>query len=121
MDRIDHCPVRISAVIIKRMYATQRSFSDLEYAGKRTVTGRDRFLGEINSVTPWTPLTAELISFYPKIDGRGRPPIGLLRMLRTYIAQQCIGLFNKGIEDAIYDSHAALRPIGVDDLVQPET
>jgi IS5 family transposase len=31
----------------------QRSFSDLEYAAKKEPTRRDRFLAEIDSVTPW--------------------------------------------------------------------
>ena len=35
--------------------------------------------------------------------GGGRPPIGLERMLRMHIAQQCLGLSDEGIEDAIYD------------------
>lgn len=30
----------------------QASFSELEYAAKKKVTRRDRFLGEINAVTP---------------------------------------------------------------------
>lgn len=78
----------------------QSSFSDLEYGAKKKVTWRDRFLGEINAVTPWSALVAEIEPFYPKGEGRGRPPIGLERMLRMYIAQQCFGLSDEGIEDA---------------------
>ena len=70
----------------------QASFSDLEYAAKRRVTRRDRFLSEIEAVTPWLALVAEIEPFYPKGVGRGRPPIGVHRMLRMYIAQQCFGL-----------------------------
>lgn len=36
----------------------QGSFSDLEYAAKKKVARRDRFLGEINAVTPWLALVA---------------------------------------------------------------
>ena len=64
----------------------QRSFSELEYAAKKKVTRRDRFLGEINAVTPWSVLTAEVEPFYPNGEGRGRPPIGLERMGRMSIA-----------------------------------
>ena len=92
----------------------QRSFSDLEYAAKKKVTRRDRFLGEIDAVTPWSVLVAEVEPFYPKGDSRGRPPIGLARMLRMYIAQQCFGLSDEGIEDAIYDSQAVRAFIGID-------
>jgi IS5 family transposase len=92
----------------------QRSFSELEYAAKKKVTRRDRFLGEINTVTPWSALVTELTPFYPKGEGRGRPPIGVERMLRMYIAQQCFGLSDEGIEDAIYDSQAIRSFVGID-------
>jgi IS5 family transposase len=35
-------------------------------------------------------------------------------MLRMYIAQQCLGLSDEGIEDALYDSHAVRRFVGMD-------
>ena len=44
----------------------------------------------------------------------GRPPIGLARMLRMYVAQQCFGLSDEGIEDALYDSQAIRRFVGID-------
>ncbi len=74
----------------------QRSFSDLEYGSKKQVTRRERFLGEIEKVTPWAALVTELEPFCPKGEGRGRPPIGLERMLRMYIVQQCVGLSDEG-------------------------
>lgn len=92
----------------------QRSFSDLEYDAKKKVTRRDRFLGEIDAVTPWPALLAEVEPFYPKGEGRGRPPIGLARMLRMYIAQQCFGLSDEGTEDALYDSQAIRSFVGID-------
>jgi hypothetical protein len=52
--------------------------------------------------------------FYPKVEGAGRPPIGLARMLRMYVAQQCFGLSDEGIEDAIYDSQAIRAFVGID-------
>lgn len=92
----------------------QSSFSDLEYAAKKKVTRRDRFLAEIEAATPWDALLTELNCFYPTGEGRGRPPIGLARMLRMYVAQQCFGLSDEGIEDAIYDSQAIRRFVGID-------
>ena len=92
----------------------QASFSELEYAAKKKVTRRDRFLGQINTVTPWSALVAEVQPFYPKGEGRGRPPVGVERMLRMYIAQQCFGLSDEGIEDAIYDSQAIRGFVGTD-------
>jgi len=98
----------------ERALTMQASFSDLEYAAKKRVTRRDRFLSEIEAVTPWSALVAEIEPFYPKGEGRGRPPIGVKRMLRMYIAQQCFGLSDEGIEDAIYDSQAIRGFIGID-------
>lgn len=92
----------------------QSSFSDLEYAAKKKLTRRDRFLAEIDAVTPWAALVAELEPFYPKGKGRGRPPVGLERMLRMYVAQQCFGLSDEGIEDAVYDSQSIRRFVGID-------
>ncbi|MBB5370434.1 IS5 family transposase [Janthinobacterium sp. K2Li3] len=52
--------------------------------------------------------------FYPKVDGAGRPPIGLARMLRMYVTQQCFGLSDEGIEDAIYNSQSIRAFVGID-------
>lgn len=92
----------------------QSSFSELEYAAKKKQTRRDRFLAEIEAVTPWSALEAEIEPFYPKGAGRGRPPIGVRRMLRMYVAQQCFGLSDEGIEYAIYDSQAIRGFVGID-------
>ena len=92
----------------------QTSFSELEYAAKKKQTRRDRFLSDIEAGTKWAALTAAVASHYPSSGGRGRPPIGLERMLRMYIAQHCFGLSDEGIEDALYDSQAIRRLVGID-------
>ncbi|ATQ74174.1 IS5/IS1182 family transposase [Massilia violaceinigra] len=92
----------------------QKSFSDLEYAAKKKLTRRDVFLAKIDSVTPWSQLHALIEPFYPKVVGAGRPPIGLARMLRMYVVQQCFGLSDEGIEDAVYDSQAIRGFVGID-------
>jgi IS5 family transposase len=92
----------------------QKSFSDLEYAAKKKLTRRDRFLSEIEVATPWGQLHKLIEPYYPRVSGAGRPPIGLARMLRMYVAQQCFGLSDEGIEDAIYDSQAIRAFVGVD-------
>jgi IS5 family transposase len=81
----------------------QSSFSALEYAAKKKMTRRDRFLGEIEAVTPWSDLVAEILPFYPKGEGRGRPPIGLERMLRMYCVANWFNLSDEACEDALYD------------------
>jgi IS5 family transposase len=92
----------------------QKSFSDLEYAAKKKLTRRDRFLAKIDEVTPWSQLHQQIEPFYPKAEGAGRPPVGLARMLRMYVAQQCFGLSDEGMEDAIYDSQAIRGFVGID-------
>ena len=92
----------------------QSSFSELEYGAKKKVSRRDRFLSEIEAITPWSELERTLIPCYPSAGGRGRPPIGLSRMLRMYVAQQCFGLSDEGTEDALYDSQAIRRFVGID-------
>jgi IS5 family transposase len=57
---------------------------------------------------------ARLRPFYPKGE-RGRPPIGLERMLRIYFLQQWYGLADEALEDALYDSQA-LRGFAAIDL-----
>jgi transposase, IS5 family len=94
--------------------SVQTSFSELEYASKKKLTRRDRFLAQIEAVTPWSILEQTIAPFYPSSGGRGRPPIGLGRMLRMYVAQQCFGLSDEGIEDALYDSQAIRRFVGID-------
>ena len=91
----------------------QKGFSDLEYAAKKKLMRRDRFLAKIDSVTPWSKLHELTEPHYPKVEGAGRPPIGLARMLRMYVAQQCVGLSDEGIEDAIH--RQAIRAfVGID-------
>ena len=92
----------------------QTSFSDYEYASKKRQTRRDRFLAEMEAMTPWGELVSAIERQYPKGGGRGRPPIGLERMLRMYTAQNCFRLSEEGIEDAIYDSQAIRRFVGID-------
>ena len=45
---------------------------------------------------------------------RGRPPIGLERMLRIYFLQQWYGLADEAVEDALYDSQALRGFSGID-------
>jgi IS5 family transposase len=83
----------------------QTSFSQAEFADKKKLTRREKFLARMEEIIPWSALLAVIAPFYPKGE-RGRPPIGLERMLRVYFLQQWYGLADEAIEDAIYDSQA---------------
>ena len=91
----------------------QGSFSQAEYAGKKKQTRRDKFLAEMERVVPWARLVERLRPFYPKGE-RGRPPVGLERMLRLYFLQQWYGLADEALEDALYDSQALRGFTGID-------
>jgi IS5 family transposase len=91
----------------------QGSFSQAECAGKKKQTRRDKFLTEMEQVVPWARLVARLRPFYPTGE-RGRPPIGLERMLRLYFVQQWYGLADEALEDALYDSQALRGFAGIE-------
>ena len=91
----------------------QSSFAQAEYAQKKKLTRRDRFLAEMEAVVPWARLVARLQPLYPKGE-RGRPPIGLERMLRLYFLQQWYGLADEALEDALYDSQALRGFAGIE-------
>lgn len=91
----------------------QMSFAQSEYAGKKKVTRREKFLGEMERVVPWARLVALIEPHYPKGE-RGRPPVGLERMLRIYFLQQWYTLADEALEDALYDSQALRSFAGID-------
>jgi IS5 family transposase len=86
----------------------QTSFSHAEFAAKKKTTRREKFLSRMEEVIPWAKLLAVIEPHYPK-GQRGRPPIGLERMLRVYFLQQWYGLADEAREEALYDSQA-LQP-----------
>lgn len=91
----------------------QTSFAQAEYAGKKKQTRRERFLSEMDGLVPWARLVALIVPFYPKGE-RGRPPMGVKKMLRVYFLQQWYGLADEALEDALYDSQALRTFVGID-------
>ena len=83
----------------------QPSFSQAEFATKKKTTRREKFLTRMEALVPWTKLLAVIEPHYPKGE-RGRPPLGLERMLRVYFLQPWYGLADEALEDALYDSQA---------------
>lgn len=76
-------------------------------------TRREAFLLEMDCVVPWAELCALIEPYYPKA-GRGRPPIGLERMLRLHFLQQWFNLGDPTLEDALYESNSMRRFAGID-------
>ena len=59
----------------------QLSFAQSEYALKKKQTRREKFLSAMEKFVPWQRLGG--LPHYPK-GQRGRPPIGVERMLQIY-------------------------------------
>ena len=76
-------------------------------------TRRAVFLAEMERVVPWSALCALIEPFYPK-PGNGRPPVGVERMLRIYFLQHWFNLSDLAVEEALYDSQAMRRFVGID-------
>ena len=83
----------------------QTTFAQAEFAAKKKTTRREKFLARMDEVIPWAQLLAVIEPHYPKGE-RGRPPVGLERMLRVYFLQQWYALADEALEDALYDSQA---------------
>ena len=76
-------------------------------------TRRAVFLAEMERVVPWPALCGLIEPVYPKA-GNGRRPVGVERMLRIYFLQQWFNLSDPAVEEALYDSLAMRRFVGID-------
>ena len=83
----------------------QTTFARAEFGHKKKTTRREKFLARMEEVIPWSKLLTVIEPHYPQ-GKRGRPPIGLERMLRVYFLQQWYALADEALEDALYDSQA---------------
>ena len=64
----------------------QPSFSDVEYAKRKRTTRREEFLKLMDEIIPWDEWIGIIEPHYPK-GHRGRPPMGIEKMLRMYLLQ----------------------------------
>ena len=79
----------------------------------RRATKRDVFLSAMDEIVPWDALCELIEPHYPK-PGNGRPPVGLRRMLRMYFVQHWFNLADEACEEALLDSTALRRFVGID-------
>ena len=81
----------------------------------RKPTRREKFLAEMDQVVPWKALCAVIEPYYPKATSAGgRPPVGLERMMRMYFVQHWFNLADEACEEALLDSTALRRFVGID-------
>ena len=93
----------------------QETFSDIEYSSRKRRTKRDEFLEIMDKIIPWDEWVSFIAPFYPS-GKRGRPPKGIEKMLRMYLLQVWFHLSDEGTEDAIYDSYAMRKFMGINFL-----
>ena len=91
----------------------QQTFTDLEYAGRKRKTKREEFLEIMNEITPWEEMVALIEPYYYK-NHLGRRPKGIETMLRMYLLANWFNLSDEAVEDAIYDSYAMRKFMGID-------
>jgi IS5 family transposase len=91
----------------------QASFTDVEYGNRRRVSRREEFLQAMDATIPWDRWTALIEPHYYQ-GGKGRKPKPLETMLRMYLLQVWFSLSDEGVEDAVYDSYAMRRFMGLD-------
>ena len=91
----------------------QSSFAQSEYARKKKTTRREKFLAQMEAVVPWARVVAVIAPHYPA-GKRGRPPVGIERMLRLHFLAQWYALADEALEDALYDSQALRNFAGID-------
>jgi transposase, IS5 family len=102
----------------------QRSFASLSFESKKKPTRRERFLGEMDKVVPWTALLALVEPSYPTSGRRGRPPMPAATMLRIHFMQQWYALSDPAMEDALYEIESMRRFAGLElneDAIPDET
>ena len=92
----------------------QKTFAEGGFERYRKRTRREQFLDEMDKVVPWEALCALIEPVYPKGKGPGRPPVRLERMVRIYFLQHWCDLSDPGVEEALYDSNAMRRFVGID-------
>lgn len=90
-----------------------KTFSDIEYENRKRKTKREDFLDEMDKIVPWDELITLIQPHYYN-NHRGRPACSLEKMLRMYLLQTWFSISDEGLEDAIYDSYAFRKFMGVD-------
>ena len=92
----------------------QTTLSDTGFDKYNKKTRKERFLDDMDKIIPWKELTEAIEPFYPKPKGAGRRPIGIERMLRIHFLQHWFNLSDPAAEEALYDSLAMRRFVGID-------
>lgn len=99
------------------MDSDQPSFTDIEYGNRRRVSRREQFLQTMDATIPWASWVG-LIEPHYYSSARGRKAKPIETMLRMYLLQVWFSLSDEGVEEAIYDSYAMRKFMGLDFAVE---
>ena len=91
----------------------QKTLAQGSFKLYRKPTKREKFLNEMEQVIPWQALHDLLAPYYSKA-GNGRPPVGLMKMLRLHFLQHWYNLSDPGLEEALYESQSMRCFAGID-------
>lgn len=94
----------------------QLSFTDIEYGNRRRVSRREQFLETMDATIPWQVWVGLIEPHYyaDRPGKRGRKAKPIATMLRMYLLQVWFSLSDEGVEEAIYDSYAMRKFMGLD-------
>jgi transposase, IS5 family len=93
---------------MKQMSLAMGSFEKYAKTSRRA-----EFLEKMDQVVPWKELCELIEPHYPKA-GRGRPPVGLERMLRLHFLQHWYNLSDPGLEEELLESKSMRDFVGID-------
>ena len=93
----------------------QESFTDIEHSYRKKKTKREEFLEIMDEIIPWDEWVGVIKPCYPE-GKRGRPPMGIEKMLRMCLLQIWFNLSDLATEDAkrqklIEDGYRVSGPI----------
>lgn len=102
------------------MDSEQPSFTDIEYGNRRRVSRREQFLEAMDVAVPWARWVGLIEPYYygDRPGKRGRKAKPIETMLRMYLLQVWFSLSDEGVEEAVYDSYAMRRFMGLDFAVE---
>jgi IS5 family transposase len=91
----------------------QMNFSELEYSCKRKKTRREIFLEQMERLVPMK-LFCDIIRPFYAVNGNGRQPIPLEKMVKMYLLSQWYNLSDEMTEDLLYENQAVRNYVGLD-------
>lgn len=101
---------------------SQMTFADLEYAGKKRKTQKERLLEKLSVTIPWDKLESLVGNYYYVGSQTGRKPYPLESMLKIHVMQVIYNLSDPGMEDHLYDIECMRRFAGLTmDRIPDET